>query len=364
MRVALTHAFCWPEVRRGAERLVAELAGAVAGLGHEVTVISSAWSPGRETADGVTWIKLRRAHDDVAAAERAFGSRILPTLATGRWDVVHSHGRHDGVASLRARRLHRRRAVVHTDIGRPLRSWWARHPAEAPAAERVIAGADAYCCMSRHSLELLARDYGRAGELLPGGVDLDRFRPAAARTPAPTILYSGAIDEPRKGVAGLLAALPLVADAVPGVRLLLSGPGDATPLLAAAPPAARDRTDVVGLGTLAEQPERYGRAWVCALPSTDETFGLVLVEALACGTPVVAADAAGLPELVDPGATGALCRPGEPESIARACVEALELAAKPDTADRCRDAARPFDWRTGVAPRAVEIYERALSSRP
>jgi phosphatidylinositol alpha-mannosyltransferase len=359
----MTHAFAWPEVRRGAERLVAELSRALARLGHDVTVFTSAFDAGTAEHDGVHEVRLRRTQDDIGRAEAAFGRRVLPRLVAGRFDVVHSHGRRDGVASLRAARLHPRRATVHTDIGIPLRSWWETLGREAAYAERVIRDVDAYACMSQHSLDVLQADYGRTGVLLPGGVDLERFRPGPERSEHPTILFSGAIDEPRKGVASLLAALPAIAQAEPDVRLLLSGPGDATALLDAAPEEARRRTDVLGTGTLDEQPSRYARAWVCALPSQHETFGLVLLEALACGTPVVAADHAALPELVEPGTTGALCRFGDPPSIAAACLAAIELARTPATADACRAAARPYDWLTGIAPRCVTIYEDASDGR-
>ena len=130
-RVALTHAFCWPEVRRGGERLVAELSRALSRLGYDVTVFSSAFAPGRATVDGVREIRFRRWRRDGFAAEADFGVRVLPSLAVGRYDVVHSFGRRDGVASIRAARLHPRRATVHTDIGIPSREWWATMGKEA-----------------------------------------------------------------------------------------------------------------------------------------------------------------------------------------------------------------------------------------
>ncbi len=363
VRVAMTHAFCWPEVRRGAERLVAELSRALARLGHDVTVLTSAFEPGTSSTSGVREVRLRRRHADVIRAEGAFGRRILPALLGGHFDVVHSYGRHDGVASLRAARVRRGRATVHTDIGIPLRSQWETLGAEARYAERVIREVDAYACMSQYSLGILQRDYGRSGVLLPGGVDLERFCPAERRSEHPTILYSGAIDEPRKGVATLLEALPLIAAKEPDVRLVLSGPGDAAPLLAAAPAAARGRTDVLSTGTLEDQPARYGRAWTCALPSENDTFGLVLVEALACGTPVVAANNAALPELVSPGVTGSLCEYRDVQSVATACLDAIALARREETAEACRESAKPYDWLTGVAPRCIAIYEDALSGR-
>jgi phosphatidylinositol alpha-mannosyltransferase len=359
----MIHAFAWPEVRRGAERLVAEVSRSLSRLGHDVTVFASAFEPGTSQRDGVREVRVRRTDEDIAEAEAAFGRRVLPHLIAGRFDIVHSHGRRDGVASLRAARLHPRRRTVHTEIGIPSRAWWDTVGGEAAYVERVVRDVDVYGCMSQYSLGMLEADYGRKGVLLPGGVDLEQFQPAERRSEHPTILYSGAIDEPRKGVATLLEALPLIATEEPHVRLLLSGPGDAAALLAAAPPGARERTDVLGTGSLDEQPGRYGTAWVCALPSENETFGLVLLEALACGTPVVGTDHAALPELVVPGVTGALCRFGDAASLARACIEAVGLARQRGTVDACRESARPHDWFTGVAPRYVKAYEEASDRR-
>src|SRR5439155_9058584 len=152
VRIAYTHSFCWPEVRRGAERLVAELSRAVAALGHHVTVFSSAYARGRSYEDGVNIVRFRRWRDEVFAAETDFGLRVLPDLVARRFDVVHSFGRRDGVASIRAATLHRRRVTVHTDIGNPSRLWWATKGKEARYAERVISDVDVYGCMSKYSL--------------------------------------------------------------------------------------------------------------------------------------------------------------------------------------------------------------------
>jgi glycosyltransferase involved in cell wall biosynthesis len=359
VRIALTHAFCWPEVRRGAERFLPELAAALARRGHEVVHFSASREPGHRVERDVENVRLRRLFTHQYRHEADFGRRLLPLLAARRFDAVHSLGRHDAVASLRAARLRRdRRRTVFTDLGLPDPVWWSQQGFwQARAAAKVVEGIDVYSAMSQTAVDHLAAGYGRRdGVVVPGGVDLGAFVPAAARQPEPTILFSGAIDEPRKGVALLLRALPLIAESEPDVRLWLSGPGDAAALLAAASPAVGDRVRLLGVGDAARQHERYGPAWVTCLPSTHDSFGMALVESLACGTPIVATTHSAPQELVREGVTGELCPPGDAAALAAACRRALALARRPATVAACRASAEPFDWDRGLAPRCERLY--------
>ena len=358
VRIALTHAFCWPEVRRGAERFMPGLGAALVRRGHEVVHFSSAWDHGAEVVDGVTTIKLRRRLEDQYRHEADFGRRLLPRLLLGRFDAVHSLGRHDAVASTRAARLHPGRRTVFTDLGLPIPAYWEEEGRrEARAVRKVVAGIDVYSGMSQLAVDNLADNYGRGdGVVVPGGVSLESFVPAAAREPEPTILFSGAITEPRKGVPVLLHALPLVAEREPGVQLWLSGPGDSSEMLAAGPPEARTRTHALGLGEATAQHERYGRAWVTCLPSMYDSFGMALIESLACGTPLVTTTHGAPPELVTRGVTGEVCEPNDPGDLARALLEAIELARRQETVQACRSSAERFDWDKGLAPLCERIY--------
>ena len=358
MRIALTHAYCWPEVRRGAERFLPALGAALARRGHEVVLYTAASEPDRTTVDGVETVRLRRHFSGDYKHETEFGWRLLPRLAAGRYDAVHSLGRHDALASVRAARLHRGRRTVITDLGLPDPDWWrTQGEREARAAAKVVAGVGVYSAMSQTAVDYLARNYGRTdGVVVPGGVDLASFAPAPAREPNPTILFSGAVTEPRKGVPLLLEALPLIAESEPGVQLWLSGPGDPEPMLAAAAPAARERTRALGLGDSAAQHERYGRAWVTCLPSTHDSFGMALIESLACGTPLVTTTHGAPQELVDRGVTGEVCEPGDPAGLAQALLRAFELARRPQTVAACRASAERFDWDRGLAPLVERLY--------
>ena len=359
MRIAFTHAFCWPEVRRGAERFIQELGAALVRRGHEVTILSSGWDATTTEEAGVRTVRLPRRREDTWAHEADFGRRVLPHLVRGRWDAVHSMGRRDALASIRAARLHPGRRTVITDLGLPSRAWWSTHGKEARVVEKVVRGIDVYSCMSQWALDFLPRDYGRAdGVVVPGGVALADFAPAPAREPEPTLLLSGAYLEPRKGLRTVLEALPLLARDEPGVQLWLSGPGDPSEHLAAATADARARTTVLGVGEPHEQPQRYGRAWATVLPSTDDSFGMALIESQACGTPIVVSTHGAPHELVDEGRTGELCEPHDPEGFAAACTRAFALVRDrgPSTVEACRANAARFDWDLALAPLCERLY--------
>lgn len=359
MRIALTHAFCWPEVRRGAERFLPALGAALARRGHEVVHFSASWSPDHSLQDGVETIRIRRLFHDGYRHEAYFGLAMTPRLAAAEFDVVHSMGRHDALASIRAARLHRARRTMITDLGLPDPVWWAQQgKREASAAAKVVDSIDVYSAMSRTALGYLARNYGRRnGVVVPGGVSLAAFAPAPAREPHPTILFSGALAERRKGVPVLLEALPLIATAEPEVQLWLSGPGDAGPWLARTPAKVSDRVRLLGLGDPNAQHERYGRAWVTCLPSIHDSFGMALLESLACGTPLVSTTHSAPQELVHEGVTGELCAPEDPRALADACLRALALARRSDTVANCRAAAEPYDWDRGLAPLCERLYQ-------
>lgn len=357
VRVAFTYPFCWPEVRRGAERFVPALSAALVRRGHEVVHFSSGWKHGREVIDGVKTVRLRRRRKESFSHEADFGRRLLPHLVAGRFDAVHSLGRRDAVASIRAARLHPRRRTVYTDLGLPSRRS-PRAIREGRAVEKVVADVDVYSGMSRCALDYLEREYGRNDgvAVVPGGVDLGSFVPARARELKPTILFSGAFNERFKEVPLLLEALPSIAESEPEVQLWLSGPGSEGPLLEGAPAAARERTQNLGLGEAGRQHERYGRAWLTCLPSRYDSFGMVLVESLACGTPIVTTTEGAPQELVDSGVNGELCPPGDPQALARACLRAFELTRRPNTVEACRTSAEPYDWDRGLAPLVERLY--------
>jgi len=300
----------------------------------------------------VTVQRLRRRSADSARAERWFGARVLPHLLRHRYDVVHSLLPSDAAAAVAARRIRRSGRSVYTNLGIPDRALWDRRP-DRRLHEVVVRHTDVYGCLSEAAADALRRTFDRDPTITPGGVRLDRFPITQGRSPQPTLLYSGTFDDPMKDIGLLLRAVARLATRRPDVRLLMTGPGDASVHLRTASDEARSRTEVLPLAT-PDLGAVYGRAWVTVLPSKWESFALALVESLACGTPVVATRHGASPERVVDGA-GFLCEPDDLDSLVDACDRALDLACEPDIASRCRAAAEPWDW-DALAPLYERIY--------
>lgn len=353
MRIAITHPHSWPEVRRGAERMIIEMARSLTSLGHSVTVFTAGSDGGTREIDGYRVVKFTQRRPNGPAHQRWFGARVFPELLRNRFDVVHSLAPHDAAAAVHAARFRGHR-TIYEDLGNPYREKvMGGH--ERRARLRLIADVDVYACMSDFSRRMLEADFGREGTVIPGGVRCDRFQPGV-RNERPTVLFSGALDRPEKHVALLLEAVALLAERRPDVTLWLSGPGDVTDLLARAPAAARERVELLGLGDPDAQGERYAAAWVTCLPTQWDSFGLVVIESMASGTPVVVGDVGAPAELVTP-TTGRCTEPFNAPTLAERLDEALELTLRRGTTAACRSLAERHDWDTAIVPLLIDLYQ-------
>lgn len=178
------------------------------------------------------------------------------------------------------------------------------------ALRAAIARADAVTALSEAARDSLRAALGVEARIITPGIDLAAFAPGGERSPTPVVACAADPAEPRKRVGELRAA----ADAL-GVELRLAGPGDSVRAL-------------------------FREAWISGLASTEEAFGLVLVESLACGTPVFTRSDGGGREIVAPG-TGVVFDDDLPGALRAA----LELAGDPATAARCRARAEAFPSR-------------------
>jgi glycosyltransferase involved in cell wall biosynthesis len=325
----------------------------MAARGHQVTILTAGDAAGTTVEDGVTTVKFRRIFKDAGRHERWFGTRIVPRLLLGRFDAVHSMMAYDALAVVRTRRIAGHRAV-YEELGNPYKWFWDTIP-DGKVRGRLVHEVDVYGCMSNYTLDVLKREWGRTGDLIPGGVRLSEFAPAASRETRPTILFSGALSEPRKGLGVLLDAADLLMDDRPDLQLWLSGPGDVEAMLSHATTRVREQVTLLPIGDPGGLSARYATAWVSALPSVGDSFGMVLIETLASGTPIVVADDGAPPQLVTP-ETGAISVPHDAKSLAGALEEGFRLAQDPATAENCRNFARQFDWDESMGPLLERLY--------
>jgi phosphatidyl-myo-inositol alpha-mannosyltransferase len=185
----------------------------------------------------------------------------------------------------------------------------------------------------------------------------DRPRTGPAR-----ILFPAHASDQRKGLDVLLQAFPRVLDRLPGARLVLGGGGDSRWAFDLLDSGTRERVsavvDELGAGELDDVPARYAAATVTVLPSIEEAFGLVLVEALSTGTPVVGVRSGGPVEIVDDTSIGRLAPPKDAAGLADALCAVVELAGRPGTAARCAEHARRWDWDATIGPLHLTVYDR------
>jgi len=153
-------------------------------------------------------------------------------------------------------------------------------------------------------------------KVIPNAVDTERFKPGLAER-SDCILYVGRLVR-RKGVHVLIEAFKILQRRGFDVKLVIGGKGYMEPLLKF---MASDTDNIVFLGAVSEEvkPALFAGAKVFVLPSlAGESFGVVLLEALSSGTPVVATRVGGIPEIVADGEEGFIIKPGNPEELAEA----------------------------------------------
>jgi glycosyltransferase involved in cell wall biosynthesis len=362
MRVAITTPTTWPRVRRGSERFCNELAAYLARRGHEVTIVSS--KPGRREYrrdQGYSTVCARRLWHPVLGKAgilefHVFAVTALAHLLRGSYDVVVCSTFMDAYAATLARRLTGVACLFWVN-GLPHRIRYVRSVTlRGTVFKRAIREADEVVALSGYMQNDLRDRFGRSGRKIPVPVDTDRFRLWRERDhDRPIILCAAALDDARKGGHLLMRAFDALKRTRPQVRLHISSAVSnhtQAALLECVSPRWRDDVKFLGAGELADLPAVFGRAAISVLPSRWEPFGMVILESMATGTPVVGTRDGAIPEIITDRRVGRLFDPGpegtvEPTNLSglvRALAEGLDLSRRSDTADRCRAHAERFSW--------------------
>ncbi|MFE0747309.1 glycosyltransferase family 4 protein [Gordonia sp. NPDC058843] len=350
------------DVPGGVQAHVTELADVFLARGHEVSVLAPA---ARDTAlpDYVV-----RAGPALALPYNGSVSRVNFSpkgyLRMRRWvaengfDVLHVHEPNSPSISMLSLMVASGPIVTtfHTATSKSL--WLSAFQGVLRPYHERIAGKIAVSELARRwQMESLGSD---AVEI-PNGINVGAFADAEPLEgyphPGGTILFLGRFDEPRKGIDVLMRALPAVVEKFPYVRVLVVGGGNQAALRRRAGALAEH---LVFLGQVDDATKARALASAdvyCAPNLGGESFGIVLVEAMAAGAAVIASSLNAFRRVLDDGRAGRLVETGSPDQLAAGLVDLLtDPQARADLVAAGRVRADRYDW-SRVADQILRVYD-------
>ncbi len=340
------------DVPGGVQNHVRDLAAVLAARGHHVGVLA----PGEATVGLPAYVEIVGRSVPVryngSVARLAFGPKVANRtkrwVLQGGFDLLHIHEPATPSVSLLALWAADCPVVAtfHSAIPRS-RTMSSVAGFLRPSMEKVTAR----IAVSEAARSTLVHHLGGEPVVIPNGLfclPLVEARPRPQWTGlsgGPTIVFLGRTDEPRKGLAVLLAAFPRVLERHPAARLLVAGHGDEAPL-DLLPESALRQVELIGRVSDEDRARLLASATVYVAPQTGgESFGIVLVEAMAAGAAVVASDLAAFRAVLGGGEFGALFPAGDATGAADVISrllsdgerrEALRLKASQEV--------RRYDW--------------------
>jgi phosphatidylinositol alpha-mannosyltransferase len=299
-------------------------------------------------------------------------SRIKEVLEREKFDIIHLHEPLMPMLCTTVLRLSPTATVgtFHATDGRP--GYNLGRPVSKFFLKRWFRKLDGKIAVSRPAMEFAHKHFPGYYNIVPNGVDLEHFSPEVApieefKDGKLNILFVGRLEK-RKGVKYLIEAFAQVKQEVPNSRLIIVGPG--TRLRRGYErKVARSglKKDVVfiGFAPYEDLPRYYQTADVFCAPATGaESFGIVLLEAMALGKPIVASNIEGYAGVVSDGVDGQLVPPKDSQSLARALTSLLNdpaLRQRMGVAGRAK--ALNYGW-DSIARTILDYYHRVLSEPP
>ena len=366
MKIGIVNPYSW-DVPGGVGFHIRDLALKLRSRGHDVRVLTPSTSddlPEWITSAGSSVsIPFNGSVANISIKPKAL-ARTRRWLADNDFDVVHVHEPVVPSVSMAAAMLASAPLVgtFHAALGRSV----SRAIASAPMRlymERI----GVRIAVSEEARRTLIEHHGGDAVIIPNGVETASFRTAqpldqwVATDERPVIVFLGRLDEPRKGLGIFAGAIERVLEAIPGARFLIAGRGDAPDIRAA---VARFGDSVSFLGGISDEEKEslLAGASIYVAPQTGgESFGIVLVEAMAARTTVVASDIPAFRAVLEDGRAGALFDTGSSDSLASALVELLGDHERLDAlADAGQRASAQYDWEV-VADKVFEVYKLAIA---
>jgi phosphatidylinositol alpha-mannosyltransferase len=374
MRIALVSPYDWA-IPGGVNSHLWHLAREFRRLGHQVRIVAPSSRPWRHPADHLEVIGKYTvglpASGSVAHISLSFAlaGRVQRLLQREQFDLVHLHEPFMPLLPFQFLRYYRGPLVATFHAAREggsrlyayarylIRPYWGR------LGGRIV--------VSRAALRLISKYFAGRYRIIPNGVDVGRFSPEVEPLPQfddgkLNLLFLGRLER-RKGLPYLLQAFALLKGELPHLRLIVVG-GDGGMLA----PCQRfvERTglrDVVFAGYVpeADLPRYYRSAHVFCAPNTgSESQGLILLEAMASGLPVVASAIEGFREVISDGQEGLLVPPADGEALARALLRLLaDPALREALGQRGLATARGYAWER-VAAQVLDYYREVMGQPP
>ncbi|CAL9387681.1 glycosyltransferase family 4 protein [Streptomyces sp. enrichment culture] len=360
MRIGIVCPYSW-DVPGGVQFHIRDLAEYFIRLGHEVSVLAPADDDTPLPPYVVSAGRAVPVPYNGSVARLNFGflsaARVRRWLHDGEFDVVHIH------------------EPTSPSLGL-LTCWAAQGPMVAtfhtsnPRSKAMIAAysilqaalekISARIAVSEYARRTLVEHLGGDAVVIPNGVDVDFFAGAEpkAEWQGETIGFIGRIDEPRKGLPVLMRALPKIFAEYPKARLLVAGRGDEEEAVAGLPEELRPRVEFLGMISDEDKARLLRSVDLYVAPNTGgESFGIILVEAMSAGAPVLASDLDAFAQVLDQGAAGELFANEDPDALADAAVRLLgDPTRRAELRERGMTHVRRFDWST-VGADILSVYE-------
>ena len=349
----------------GVQAHVVELAQVFIERGHTVSVLAPA-GDGVDLPDYVVSVGPALAIPYNGSVSRVnFGPeayrRLRTWLRDGEFDVLHVHEPNAPSISMLSLMV-AQGPIVTTFHTSTTKSLWLSifQGILRPYHERIVGKIAVSELARRWQMESLGSD---AVEI-PNGIHVSAFADARpldghARE-GHTILFLGRYDEPRKGIDVLMRALPTIVAAIPDVRVLVVGTGHERALRRRAG-ALSDHLEFLGQVDDATKARALASADVYVAPNLGgESFGIVLVEAMASGAAVVASDLDAFRRVLDDGRAGRLVRAGEPAALSSAVIDLFrDDEARDALVATAHEVALRYDW-SRIADRILQVYETVV----
>lgn len=361
MRIGMVCPYSF-DVPGGVQSHVLQLADVMTGLGHEVSVLAPASAEGVLPDYVVSGGRAVPIPYNGSVARLRFGPathrRVKRWLIQGDFDVLHLHEPNAPSLSMLALNIAEGPIVAtfHTSTTKSL-TLSVFEPILRPMHEKIVGRIAVSDLARRWQMEALGSD---AVEI-PNGVDVESFASAPPLPGYPrhgkTVLFLGRFDEPRKGMSVLLGALPALVDRFADVEVLVVGRGDQRELREQAGPLA-SHLRFLGQVDDAEKASAMRSADVYCAPNTGgESFGIVLVEAMAAGTAVVASDLDAFRRVLEDGRCGRLVAVDDSAALATGLIEVLaDDGVRSGYTAQATAAVARFDWSV-VAAQIMRVYE-------